>query len=229
MIDLIFQQIRKSVECADYVQPKFQVTVKTPPFISKSANNFSIEIDAKYIFGRPVIGTTTVKATPILNTKNFWSEMGKELIGTTAINGMYAGEIYKSNFILPPGRSYDSILVETSIQEKATGAIATSFDKVIIVDEIKTPSNYEILINNFNFYLPNSMYLIKVHVKTKNGQPLKPELLSVEFEVAFGSEEYLGVPRKYILDANGECKITVDIPTDPKSMKFYVSLSFFDI
>jgi hypothetical protein len=153
--------------------------------------------------------------------------MGKELIGTTAINGMYGGVIYKSDFILPPGRSYESILVETTIQEKATGAIATSFDKVIIVDEIKTPSNYEILINNFNFYLPNSMYLIKVHVKTKNGQPLKPELLSVEFEVAFGSDEYLGVPRKYILDANGECKITVDIPTDPKSMRFYVSLSFF--
>jgi hypothetical protein len=201
------------------------VIIKTPTLISKSTQHFSVVIDAKYTFGKPVFGIATVKATPILQTQESWSKLDQPATITSPINGKVVSNFSTTSFVLPNNQAYELILIEASVQEMATGIIRRGFDKTIKVESNKMQSEYVILISNFNFYLPNKPYLIKVQVKNRDGRHLYSNRLSIDFQVIFDSDTFKKAQvKKYKLDANGKCEILVDVPAHTKeSIKFRVS------
>jgi len=120
-----------------------------------------------------------------------------------------------SSFKFPKMRTCDSILIETTVQEKATGIVARGLDKSIPMDYKRVPSKYDILLNYFGFFLAGQMYSIKVHVRAKSGVALPADMQSVNIAVAFDSElTETSTYTAYPLDGNGKTEISIQIPVN---------------
>jgi hypothetical protein len=149
---------------------------------------------------------------------------------TKSIYGKLVVDFKTNDFVLPKNQTYESVLIEASVEEKATGVVAKGFDKTINVTSSFNPiSKYQILINNFNFFLTNNPYLIKVHVKAKNGKILHDYGKKIDFEVIFDADTFENATRGVRkLDASGKCEVIVNVPENVmKSIKFKVSQNQF--
>jgi hypothetical protein len=174
-----------------------------------------------------VYGTATVKATPIISNEKFWSEKNPPLTVTKSIYGRLVVDFNTNDFALPNNKVCESVLIESSVEEKATGTVAKGFDKTINVSSTFTPSKYKILISNFNFFLTNNPYLIRVQVKAKNGQVLVGEKKTIEFQVVYDTDTFENTATEvHELDASGKCEVMVNVPENVmKTMKFKVSVN----
>jgi Macroglobulin domain MG3 len=195
------------------VHQNIQVAVKTPRFIPNATAEIFVDIQAFYTFGKPVNGTATVKATPILSSKNAWYEISQPLSVTQKIRGINAILIKPSEFRLPVNRTMTSILIETEVQETVSGLVARGFDKTVVVDASSIPSLYYITMTYFGFLLPNSQHAVTVQVRAKSGSPLPTDQQVVHFQSAFGSADYDNSTRQeFELDANGKVNVSITIP-----------------
>jgi CD109 antigen len=212
------KRIRKQFEITKTERPNFQVITRTPTFVSNNSTQFSVGVECFYSFGKPVAGSAVVKATPILQSTNTWTETAKPVTITKDVRGTYLVTFQMSDFKIPKMRTCDSILVETVVQEKATGRVVRGHDKTIPMDYKRIPSKYDILLTYFGFFLAGQMFSIKVHVRAKNGVALPADMQSVKLAVAFDSElTETSTYTTYELDGNGKTEVMVQVPTNAKS------------
>jgi len=71
------KRVRKKFEITKTERPNFQVISRTPNFISNNSTQFSVGVECYYSFGKPVLGTAVIKATPILQSSGSWTETAK--------------------------------------------------------------------------------------------------------------------------------------------------------
>jgi MG2 domain len=207
------KRIRKQFEITKTERPNFQVIARTPTFVSNNSIHFSVGVECFYTFGKPVTGLAVIKATPILQPNNTWTETAKPVTITKNVCDTDFVTFYLSDFKVPKMQTFNSILVETTVQEEATGRVVRGHDKTIPIDYKKNPSMYDILLYYFGFFLTDQLYTIKVHIHAKNGAPLPAGLKSVKFAVAFDSELTEATPyTTFKLDANGKNGIIVQVP-----------------
>jgi CD109 antigen len=212
------KRIRKQFEITKTERPNFQVIARTPTFVSNNSTQFSVGVECYYTFGKPVAGTAVIKAIPILQSNNTWTETAKPVTITKDVRGTYLVTFQMSDLKIPKMRTCDSILVETTVQEKATGRLVRGYDKTILMDYKKFPSKFDILLYYFGFFLAGQMYSIKVHVRAKNGVALPADMQSVKLAVAFDSEvTETSTYTTYELDGNGKTEILVQVPSNAKS------------
>ncbi|XP_050996794.1 CD109 antigen [Acomys russatus] len=76
------QQYYQSFQVAEYVLPKFEVTLQTPLYCSLNAKNLSGTLTATYTYGKPVRGHVTLTFLPL----SFWGEK-KNITKHFEING----------------------------------------------------------------------------------------------------------------------------------------------
>jgi MG2 domain/Macroglobulin domain MG3 len=212
------KRIRKQFEVTKTERPNFQIIARTPNLVSNNSTQFSVGVECYYSFGKPITGTAVIKATPILKSNNSWTETAKPVTITKDVRGTYLATFLMSDFKIPKVRTCDSILIETTVQEKATGRVVRGHDKTIPMDYQKIPSKYDILLYYFGFFLASQMYSIKVHINAKSGVALPTAMQSVKFAVAFDSElTEASTYTTYELDANGKTEIMVQVPPNAKS------------
>jgi MG2 domain len=209
------KRVRKKFEITKAERPNFQVVARTPTFVSNNSTQFSVSLECYYSFGKPVTGTAVVKATPILQSTGSWTETAKPVTITKDVRGLYLATFLMSSFKISTMRTCDSFLVETTVQEKATGIVVRGYDKSIPMDYKKIPSKFDILLSYFGFFLAGEMYPIKVYVRAKSGIVLPADLQSVKLAVAYDSEvTESSVYTNYELDANGKTEISVQVPAN---------------
>jgi CD109 antigen len=207
------KRLRKQIEITRTERPNYQVIARTPSFVSNNSTQFSVGVECYYTFGKPVTGTAVIKATPVLQSTNFWTETAKSVTITRDIRGIHLITFQMSDFKFPKMRTCESILVETAVLEKATGTVVRGHDKTIPMDYQKIPSKYDILLNYFGFFLTGQMYSIKVQVIAKIGVALPVDLKSVKLALAFDSElTEASTVTTYELDANGKIEIMLQVP-----------------
>jgi MG2 domain len=209
------KRVRKKFEITKVDRPNFQVIARTPTFVSNNSTQFSVGVECSYSFGKPVTGTAVIKATPILQSSGSWTETAKPVTITKDVRGMYLATFLMSSFKIPKMRTCNSFLVETTVQEKATGVVVRGHDKSIAMDYKKIPSKYDIVLYYFGFFLAGEMFSIMVHVRAKSGVALPADMQSVKLAVAFDSEvTETSIYTTYELDANGKTEILVQIPAN---------------
>jgi MG2 domain len=212
------KRIRKQFEISNTERPNFQVIARTPSFVSNNSTQFSVGVECYYSFGKPVAGSAVVKATPILQSNNSWTDTAKPVNITKDVRGTYLITFQMSDFKIPQMRTCDSFLIETTVQEKATSRVVRGHDKTIPMNYKKIPSKYDILLNYFGFFLAGQMYSIKVHVQAKSGLALPADMQLVKLAVAFDSElTEASTYTTYELDANGKKEILVQVPPNVMS------------
>jgi CD109 antigen len=207
------KQIRKSIEVADYVAPRFQVAMSVPTKIGTKTSQFLVSVDAKYTFGRPVRGIVTISLTPVFFSPGAWPEMGEPLIGSDAINGRYLFPFEMNKFGDSESTVFNAIMVQASVEERTTGVIIKSHDKTILIDPSKQATKYKITVTSLKFYLPGAEYLLSVQVTASNGRDIPEDNRTIDLRVSFNSEELENsTVMSFQLDGKGRGDRLIEVP-----------------
>lgn len=121
-----FQTKKKTVEVAEYVLPKFEVSIDSPSQFSAKTGKVRAIIRSKYTYGKFVKGSAIVSITP-RNTYYYWS--GKErsksaVIKTVKVDGKGTIEFDVHDDIKPEFEQYRTSLdyeLKATIIEELTG------------------------------------------------------------------------------------------------------------
>jgi CD109 antigen len=222
------KQIRKSIEIADFVAPRFQVALSVPSKISPNTTQFLVSVDAKYTFGRPVRGTVTISLTPVFFSPDGWPELGEVLTGSDVINGRFLFPFEMDKFGDTESNVFNAVMVQASVEERTTGVIVRSYDKTIQIDPVKQASKYKIVVSSFKFYLPGAEYLLSVQVATNNGLALPDDNRTLEVRVAFDSESFENsTPLLIQLDGIGRGDQLIDVPATTRE-SFNIRCDYLD-
>lgn len=119
------QKKTKSVEVAEYVLPKFDVTIDSPAHFSAKDHKLRAIIRAKYTYGKFVKGEALVSLTQY---GHYWSDYssrrGDTTFKTIKVDGKGAVEFDIESDILPEYNSYQTYLtykLEATVIEELTG------------------------------------------------------------------------------------------------------------
>jgi hypothetical protein len=175
------------------------------------SENFTVGTDCAYTFGKPVESTVTIKATPLLTTQDEVPETAEPVTITRDCTGVCDTQVNPADFKVPADRTLESVLIETSVVEKATGSVVEANDKTILFSTKKESNKYDVILDYFNSVISGTQHLIQVHVRRKNGQPL-PADQSVKCQYMFDSNvQDSTTSTTQVLDANGKTDFLISI------------------
>jgi Macroglobulin domain MG3 len=187
------------------------VAVATPNFITNMNEKFTVGTDCAYTFGKPVESTVTIKATPMLTTQDEVPEIAEPVTITRDCTGACSTEINPADFKVPTDRTLDSVLIETAVEEKATGSIVEANDKTIVFSNKKVSNKYDVILEYFNSVISGTQHLIQVHVRRNDNQSL-PADQSVTCQYLFDANVQDSTTTKiHQLDVNGKTDILINI------------------
>jgi Macroglobulin domain MG3 len=208
---------------AEYTVQKFQVALQAPSTVSKAKTQLSVPVDATYTFGKPVRGVLTVTASLVLKTVNTWSQLGPPKIVTNGIYGRSVALFDMAEFSIPSDQRYYSILVQASVKEDLTDYVGTGYARTVVVDSMKTASNYKIFSDGFTFVLPGAPLILNLRVGTEDGNALSPTLTTIKVGPSFDA---VAVPvQSFQLDGSGKVQVSLNVPaTTAISVSLVVSI-----
>jgi Macroglobulin domain MG3 len=209
------------VEVSNAANNNFQVAVVTPSFITSTTENFTVGTECAYTFGKPVDSTVTIKATPLLTSTATTSttdsstevpETAETVTITKDCYGTCDTPVNPAMFMVPADRTIDSVLIECSVEEKATGSVVEAKDKTIAFTKRKASNKYDVFVDYFNSVITGTQHNVSVQVLRKNGRPLPAEQ-SVKCQYSFDSNVTDSTTATtHDLDAYGKTDILIDIP-----------------
>lgn len=93
------EDVSKQFTVAEYVLPKFEVTVRPPPFSTYNDSEIVVAVDAKYTYGKPVKGTVMINGTEPYCRSRYTSYCGSTpVVITTKIDGTATARFPIDNF-----------------------------------------------------------------------------------------------------------------------------------
>lgn len=117
-VDVDSQTRSKEFEIAEYVLPKFEVTVSAPNDLTYSDRLVRLTIGAKYTYGEKVKGTAVVSIT----SQSWTATPAKPVIERTVeINGNGYAEFQMAELKVNPQNYQDSFNVKAAFAESLTG------------------------------------------------------------------------------------------------------------
>ncbi|XP_070557715.1 alpha-2-macroglobulin-like isoform X2 [Ptychodera flava] len=161
----------QTFEVAEYVLPKFEVFVKSPPYIIKTDKNFSVEICGRYTYGKPVQGTVL---GDICDSSYFRRDCFSFHSKVTGPDGCVQYSISPEVFSRV-WRSTIILKVEALFKEANTGAFQIVLHRGPIIStspfklEIQAPANFK----------PGVPYFGKVKVTNPDGSPASGKIVNL--------------------------------------------------
>ncbi|XP_067661520.1 CD109 antigen-like [Haliotis asinina] len=155
---------------AEYVLPKFEVTVELPPFLIQTDNDITATVKAKYTYGKPVKGRVNLVAE-LVHFYGRWNGDEEPVIKkTVAIDGETKVSIplapMQKSF--PYGLSGREIQVTANVTEDLTGITMNDSSKLrIYQDAVKlsfSPSDP-------STFKPGLQYIAYLQVQQQDGRP----------------------------------------------------------
>lgn len=145
----------KAFEVAEYVLPKFEVTVSAPKDLTYSDQAVRLTVNAKYTYGENVKGTALVSVT-----SQAWSATpAAPIIERKAdINGNGFVEFQMADLKVSSQNWQDSFNVKASFTESLTGKVLEGTTTLTIRRYKFTVTNLE----NERVYTPDSSFPLRV-------------------------------------------------------------------
>ncbi|KAM7441116.1 hypothetical protein ABFA07_009760 [Porites harrisoni] len=226
-------------EVKEYVLPKFSVKLNVPPYILKTDTQIGINITARHVYGKPVIGTAVVYLSMVArNGKNVPFAKHAILLDksgvTTLTEQLQSIRDLPGNLWFPEN---SRLQVQADVIARATGNKETAVDKSC--QFISSP--YLIKFKNTGKYFkPGLRFAAKVVVTYPDKQPAKnvPLLISAHGRKGFVRIQLRIINRyatgftdehgevEFIIDACSNCdSISIQVKTD--NVKLGVSQNAF--
>lgn len=148
------ESTEKNFEVAEYVPPKFEVSIEAAKFFSLKDEKLAAFIRAKYTYGKPMIGKATV---------GLYSTYSDELYAEKIIyfNGSGLVEFRMNGEVSRPQDEYfyGNFELRAEVIEKLTG-LSQSTKKDVIVHEFGYKASVETAIDSFTAGTPFNVKVI---------------------------------------------------------------------
>ncbi|XP_055930370.1 alpha-1-inhibitor 3-like isoform X3 [Argiope bruennichi] len=166
----------QTFEVKEYVLPKYDVTIKFPPFVLANAEKFDVEICAKYTYGKPVKGILNLNTS--LERYSYSRDKTPVLQESIKIDGCYNYTVNIS--LIEPDNvyRYRRIMVVANVVEDGTGVQKNATEYL--------QRQYSPLNLNFNteqnyrqYYKPGLPYNGKLKVTNPDDSPAAGEPVEI--------------------------------------------------
>ncbi|XP_062854264.1 alpha-2-macroglobulin-like protein 1 [Trichomycterus rosablanca] len=200
--------ITQSFEIKDYVLPKFEVTVQLPPVVSILESSATLEICAKYTYGKPVNGS--VKAVLCRNSYKYWwfssssdqpPDICKNINMMTGKSGCASTLIDLNDFALTSAQYQDVIQANADVEEYGTGVVLSGSSSMSITANILTIT-FEDSPPAFKLGI---QYEGKIKVTNWDSTPMKNK--EVYLNIRYGDKS---IVKKLLTDVNGIARFTLE-------------------
>ncbi|KAJ6646228.1 CD109 antigen, partial [Pseudolycoriella hygida] len=211
------QNKKKSFELAEYVLPKYEVSIDTNKDVTFKDGQIRVTVRAKYTYGKPVKGQAVVTIGPrvyggyqplvgnSLSRKTIEVD-GKGYVEFDIKNDLKANEDYQ--------RDFD---IDASVTEDLTGSTQKAKTSVTL-----HKYKYKIsAVNTQNTYKPGLQSKITIKIAHHDGSPVVDKVNKVKISYGPGWFQPNSTFEEYTLDSNGMIEVKYSIPANDSGVYFF--------
>ncbi|KAJ9580500.1 hypothetical protein L9F63_024322, partial [Diploptera punctata] len=222
-VSLLGETSSKSFEVAEYVLPKFEVTVDAPEHVTYKDSHFVATVEAKYTYGKAVEGevTATVNSGSLQPISLIPVSKVVHIDGKVAIDFDIAKDLRLND-------QYDgSLEIQVVVEEALTGRKQNTTFEVSL-----HKFNYKLeIINSAEYFKPGLMHTVHIQVSHYDGSPVQdqknPVIVKYGFSFNFGENVYK--EEEYTLSTDGLVEVNIYPPTNSNETALTVSAKYLDL
>uniref|UniRef100_A0A6B2E4V8 CD109 antigen n=1 Tax=Phlebotomus kandelakii TaxID=1109342 RepID=A0A6B2E4V8_9DIPT len=226
-VEAMGQKFSKNIEVAEYVLPKFEVTIDTPQFATFKDGKLRFTVRSKYTYGKPVKGEATISVYPRFfgSYQPFVSDLISRKV--SKIDGKTSVEFDIQEELKFKEDWQRDITVEAVVEEELTNRKQNTSKTVTLYR-----TRYEVeLIKSADKFKAGLPFTVRVKVAHRDGTPVTDKNNPVYIRQTNNFNTNEGYHSEIVnstvyLDENGMGKINVAIPTNVTNIDMVAS--YFD-
>ncbi|XP_025405669.1 CD109 antigen-like isoform X2 [Sipha flava] len=215
-VTVLDQVFHKTFTVAEYVLPKFEVTIDVPKHSTFKKSEIQATIYSKYTYGKNVSGKATISVYPVYFSGSVQPIYENPLRKVVPINGEVVVNFDVVKY-LKLENDYDrEIKFDVTVEEEHTGRSQnTSVSVMMHKHEYKME-----LIKTSDFFKPGLKYTAFIKVSHHDGTPVHDQKNPVIVRHGYSNEEVDYKENKYMLPNNGLIPLVYYPPSDAVSLGF---------
>lgn len=220
-------EVTKDFEVAEYVLPKYEVTVDSNPHVTFKDGKIIATVKAKYTYGKPVKGQATISAYPILWLGAVQPFVQDSIVRKVIeVDGKGTTEIDIRKELKIEGDYERFVNIEAIFEEELTGRRQNGSTQITIH---KFKYNME-LIKDTDQYKPGLPFNLFIKVHYHDGTPLQDKTNPVEVYTGFALNDENTEPNDYYLDEHGMAQVKIIVPDNTSHLSIrakYLESDFY--
>ncbi|KAJ6643551.1 CD109 antigen [Pseudolycoriella hygida] len=212
----------KPFEVAEYVLPKFEVTVSAPKDLTYSDKIVRLTISAKYTYGQNVKGTALVSIT----SQSWSATPAKPVVEKrVAVDGNGFVEFPLVELNVNPQNWQDTFNVKASVTESLTGKMLEGTTTMTIRKTKFTVTN----LDSERIFVPDNSFKLQLQFAYHDGSPFINT--NSPIKVSYGpnyDKSNIKLLKSGNMDSKGLAKFDITLPTPSSTNGFYVFVQFLD-
>ncbi|KAF0289583.1 CD109 antigen [Amphibalanus amphitrite] len=210
-IDVLGQRTSKVFEVAEYVLPRFEVTIDLPPYATFDDTSVTATVHAKYTYGKAVRGEVMVRAHPELKSTYLQPIFQDPVRKSAPIDGTADVTFNLKDELGLTNEDYERELVfDVIVTEELTGraqnasAVTTIHRHKYTLQLVKTAENFK----------PGLKYTAFLKLATQDDMPVRGgrDKVTVKYGYTYNHENY--TVTEYDVPSNGLLELTFFPPAD---------------
>ncbi|XP_034936868.1 CD109 antigen-like isoform X2 [Chelonus insularis] len=211
--NVVDQTFEKEFEVAEYVLPKFQVSINAPKHATFKEGKIAATISAKYTYGKPVKGEATITAYPDIFSgvlQPIYQAPIRKVIpidGKVTIDFDIASELQLTDEYERP------IELEVTVEEALTGRRQNTSMQMTLHKHKYTME----LIKTSEYYKPGLKYTAFIKLTYHDGSPVRDNTnpVIISYGYTYNQSAYTNITR--MLDNNGMIQLDFYPPKNTNS------------
>lgn len=219
------ETVTKQIEVAEYVLPKFEVTVDAQRHSTFKDGTIRATIRSKYTYGKPVKGEVTVSVYPTLFvgsvqpfSSNFIARKVVPIDGKATVEV----DIVKELGINKEQEYERDVVIEAIVEETLTGRRQNGTGTVTL-----HKTKYKIIMtNDGDYYKPGLPFKTWVSVQHHDGTPVRDKTNKIAIDTVYEYQDANKTTKEYLMDDNGMVELDMVIPVNTSNC--HLNVSCFD-
>ncbi|GLG95490.1 uncharacterized protein GBIM_02438 [Gryllus bimaculatus] len=204
VVTILDQTFQKSFHVAEYVLPKFEVTVDVPPHGTFKDSHIVATVHAKYTYGKPVRGEATITVYPNIFSGVIQPIFQNPIRKVVPIDGKAIVEFDIKNELQLEDDFERTIQLDVAVEEELTGRRQNNSAQIVLHKH-----KYKMeLVKTSDYFKPGLKYTAFVKLAHHDDTPVQDERNPVKIRYGFTgdpeqyTEESHNLPKNGIIELN---------------------------
>ncbi|XP_014214992.1 CD109 antigen-like isoform X2 [Copidosoma floridanum] len=194
------QTFKKAIQVAEYVLPKFEVTIDSPAHATFKEGKIAVIVHAKYTYGKPVKGEATITAFPDIYSPVLQPVYQSPIRKVVKIEGKATVDFDIAKDLRVTDDDYRRpVVIEVAVEEAVTGRRQNASLQITLHKHKYTME----LLRTAEYYKPGLKYTAFLKVAYHDGSPVidNTNPVHVTYGYTYDQENLYNMTR--MLDKNG--------------------------
>jgi len=208
------QEFTKQFTVAEYVLPKFEVTLEVPPHVTFKDSKFPVTVRAKYTYGRPVKGEATISMYPRFVSDVLQPVYDPPVHKVIKIDGKGVTE-FDAVADLSLNEDYErQILFDVVVKEDLTGREQNSTASLWVHRH-----KYKLELDKTSeFFKPGLKYTAFLRLVHHDGVPVTDKTNKIKVRYGYSYDETEYVEEQYPVSDNGIVELNFYPPVNATTL-----------